>query len=117
MKINALIDSNTMNHWRQKDTDLFPRGQHPDKRTAKEWFADMGINVIEKKLLSGDAVWYPKSFSRGSKSPVRCLNDGKEFISMAQAERFYGLPASAIGKIHGKIRSIKRRGLKFEVLE
>jgi hypothetical protein len=90
--------------------DLFPRGQHPDERSNKQFCIDMGWRKSERT-----GRWYPNkkvNFMR-----IICLTTGKEYKSIRQAAKELNLDNGAIGKhIAGDINYTHVGGLKFERL-
>jgi len=99
------------------DNPIFPRGDHPDNRSAKEFFSDLGINLIEKKLRSGDARFDMRSINSGRKLMCKCLEDGEIFKSIRMAERFYKLNPGSVSKLKGTLRFARKKGMWFEVGE
>ena len=92
-----------------EDSDLFPRDQHPDHRPNKEWLLMMGF--IKPKREKG--VWYPKP--RGDyRKPIKCVNNGKDYLSVKDASKDLGIDASAISRVLvGKITNTKGHRFKY----
>lgn len=98
------------------ENDLFPRCQHPDERSARQFFNDLGMKVIEKRMESGDSRFDMRNFNSGRRVQIVCLQDGQIFKSMGAAERYYRLIPGAIQKKTGNLRHVRSANLWFEVL-
>jgi len=89
---------------------IFPREQHPDTRTAQEFFRDMAMKQYLKKLENK-----PKrtNFFAISK-PVVCITTGETFVSVTAAANAHGINKGIISKhinnntaIHGLVFRFK----------
>jgi len=85
---------------------LFPREQHPDTRSAQEFFRDMAMKQYLKKLQKK-----PKrtNFFTISK-PVVCVTTGETFVSVTAAANAHGINKGIVSKhinnntaIHGLV--------------
>ena len=77
--------------------DLFPREQHPDKRTNAQFLIDMGMKKVQKRLHSGK--WYPLQRQPGRTGrPVRCINTGKTYDSIRDAANDLKLDNTNLGR-------------------
>ena len=67
---------------------IFPRGQHPDERTNKQFLEIL----YEKRGLKESKVqdkYYPK-FRRSAKCKLFCITNGKTYYSVKQIECEFG---------------------------
>jgi hypothetical protein len=72
--------------WLRENNDLFPREQHPDTRTAKEFFRDLKIKQIEKgykKRAKSNLGPVPK--------PVICITTQQTFDGLVIASDYFGI--------------------------
>lgn len=99
-----------------RDTwDIFPRGQHPDTRTNKEWLMKMGF--IKNPRVTNPR--YPKDLKKGypNRKPVICITTGEEFKGINMAEAHYGIAKSNLGKhLKGDDQYRHVKGLQFRYL-
>lgn len=87
---------------------LFPRGEHPDRRSDSKFIALMRERGLERT----------NSYDhRGHKIPVRCVNTGEVFASFGQAEKHFRLSYGSIGYHIKNGRQFRyRKDLKFELV-
>jgi len=89
-------------------TDLFPRCQHPDTRTAKEFFQILRIKQ-RKRILSGNPNWGPAR-------AIICNETGLIYESVSDAARKIGINKGSIaGYLAGRHKTCKL-GLTFKYL-
>lgn len=103
-KVDSFIGSTP-----SRDTicDLFPRGEHPDERTAKEFFRDMENKIFKRKYES----------RKPNTVPVICITDGRTYAGVRIAEKAYGIHPGNLGKhLRGERSYGHVKGLRFKYL-
>jgi len=99
-------------HTQIKETDyLFPREQHPDNRTAQEFFRDMAFKQFMKKQK-------PKvkrcNFFATSRAVV-CITTGETFVSVTSAANAHGINKGQLSKhLNGHMGDIYGMVFKFQ---
>jgi len=98
-----------------KDDVLFPRGDHPDNRTAKQFFEDMDRKNFKRKFVDkviGEArIKYP------NRKPVICLTTGDVFEGINLAEAHFGIARGNLGKhLKGDDQYRHVKGLRFKFI-
>jgi len=89
--------------------DIFPRNQHPDTRSDKEYMKMLNqrLGIQTKEYGSKTVSWYPRTNDR-YRIPVKCLNNGQRYDTIKQAAESLGLDYRLVGKqVKGKIRTTK----------
>ncbi len=89
--------------------NLFLRGEHPDKRSDKEFVKLMEERFARvRSLARAEGYWASKE--------VRCLNNGKVYRSVSNAAKQLGVTKGSICNVlAGRVRSV--RGLTFRYVE
>jgi len=100
---------------RDTQCDLFPREQHPDERTAKEFFADMEKKNFKRKfvekVINEARVRYP------NRKPIICLTTGEVFEGVNLAARKYDLANGNLNRhLKGDPQYNHCKGLKFQYI-
>lgn len=92
-----------------KNDPIFPRGEHPDTRSNKEWLILMGF----EKSRRSTAKWFHKE-KRTNRRPVLCINTGERYDGITIAEKDLGLHKGDISAhIRGERDSVRGYRFKF----
>jgi len=93
---------------------IFPRNEHPDTRSNKEFLAIIKGKVLEKQIKS--SIWYPAK--RGNRSkPVICLNNKKEYHNIQDASKELKVPMTRLWRhLNGFRLYDSVNGFKFRYL-
>jgi len=95
------------NDYYAEKCDLFPRGQHTDKRSDKQWLIDMGFKKPDHTV----GKWYPAKAKY--RAPIRCINTNVEYESIKDASNKLGIdPRRISSQVNGRIKTTN--GLRFE---
>lgn len=87
--------------------DLFPRGQHPDERSDREFLRDMENKMFKRKYESRK----PNSI------PVMCITDGRTYAGVRIAEKAYRIHPGNLGKhLRGESNYRHVNGLRFKFM-
>jgi len=88
--------------------NLFLRGEHPDKRSDKEFIELMRQRGYERIAVDPHA----------NSMKVRCINTGEIFNSFGIAERKYSLPKGSMGHHVMLGRKFRyHKNLRFELVK
>jgi hypothetical protein len=89
--------------------NLFLRGEHPDKRSDKEFIRLMEQRFARERNISrAEGYWTSRE--------VKCLNNGKIYRSVSNAAKLLGVSKGSIGNVlRGRCSS--GRGLFFRYVD
>ncbi len=88
--------------WLRENNDLFPREQHPDTRTAKEFFRDLENKLFIKRVEA-------KAKREYCKGKVMCIQTGEVFNTAREAEDTLGITR---GGVSHQLKGRKKTCLK-----
>jgi hypothetical protein len=94
---------------------IFPRGEHPDTRTNKEWLIKMGF-VKDPRITNKR---YPKDIKKGypNRKRLMCIDTGEIFEGIRLAEAKLGISNSNLGKhLKGDDQYRHVKGLRFKFI-
>jgi len=90
---------------------LFPREQHPDNRTAQQFFRDMAFKQFMKSKKPKQKV---RDFFTISK-PVVCITTGETFVSVTAAANAHGINKGQLSKhLNGHFTDMYGMVFKFQ---
>jgi hypothetical protein len=101
MKINREVYP--VSSWLREDNFLFPREQHPDTRTAKEFFRDLEDKLFIKR-------YEEKAKREYLKGSIMCIQNGRIFNSAREAEEALGITRGGVShQLKGRVKMCLRK--------
>jgi len=86
--------------WKSEEDrcQIFPRGGHPDTRSAQEWWRETQNNLAKNRLEKAFGKIVEESSPRSGRRAVLCITNGKQYENMMVASTELGICRDSIRK-------------------